>query len=113
MFAFITFLVSILTLSLIMFGTKVQRKTRKTISDYWCYYDWETTSDRPKWPVYFIILNYIVSVIPVANIVWTGIVIWYICKLYNDSGYANYGGKLIIERIIFSNKFIDWLNKEI
>lgn len=113
MFAFITIFISLIVLSLIMFSTKVQRKTRKTVSDYWNNYSWETIDERPKCPRWLIMLNYVVSLIPIANLLYTTFAVIWLIKQYNDGPWYNDGGNLIAERIIFSNKFTDWLTKEV
>ena len=107
------FVISLLIISTILFGTKVQTKTRKTVSDYWCNYDWETTDKRAKWPIWFLFISYIVSIIPFINIVYAIFIVWWFEKQYNEICCSNDGGNLIQERIVFSNKFIDWLKSSV
>lgn len=113
MFAFVTMFISLIVISLIMFSTKIQRKTRKTVSDFWCNYNWETLDERPKWPVWLVLMSYVISMVPVLNIVYAILMIVWFIKQYNDEPYSNRGGNIIAERLVFSNSFTNWLTKEI
>ena len=112
MFIFITILISYLVTLSILFGTKVQTKTRKSVSSYWSGVNWKDSDERPKWMVGILLLSFIICIIPVLNILWSiFFIIWYFRQLEGplwDSGNA-----LIATRIIYSNRFTKWLTKRV
>lgn len=112
MFIFITIIISYLITLSILFGTKVQTKTRSKSTSYWSYVDWKDSNERPKWMVGILLVNYIICLVPIVNLIWsTFFLIWYFNQLkgpiYDD------GSNLVATRIVYSNKFTKWLTKEV
>lgn len=112
MFIFITIVISYLITLSILFGTKVQTKTRKSTTSYWSNVDWKESDERPKWMIGILLLNYIVCIMPILNLVYSVFfLIWYIKQLEGPSWDS--GSNLVATRIVYSNKFTKWLTKEV
>ena len=112
MFVFITILISYLITLSILFGTKAQTKTRRSVSSYWCQVDWKDSDEKPKWMVGILLLNYIICIIPVLNIIWSILfLIWYFRQL--EGPCWDSGNNLVATRIVYSNKFTKWLTKKV
>ena len=94
-----------------MFCTKVQTKTRKRNTEYWKNIPW-VDGERPKWPRLTYLLAFIVSLIPIFNIVIAIVaIIWFI----NQSKAPDYdeGIELVYTRITFKNIVTDWLMEKV
>lgn len=112
MFIFITILISYLITLSILFGTKIQTKTRKNTTSYWTYVDWKESDERPKWMVGVLLVNYILCLIPIVNLIWSiFFLIWYINQLKGPQ--YDSGVNLVATRIAYSNKFTKWLTKKV
>lgn len=112
MFAFISVVISLIITMSILFGTKVQTKTRSKTTVYWCSVPWKEASERPKWPLWFVILAYVCCIVPVLNILWsTCFIVWYFAQL--RSPVYDEGVHLEARRIVYSNKLTKFLSKEI
>lgn len=107
----ILFIISALIFGALMFCTKVQTKTRKRNTDYWDNVPW-VDGERPKFPRLAYLLAFIISLIPVFNIVMALFaIIWFI----NQSKAPCYaeGVNLVYTRIMFKNIVTEWLMEEI
>ena len=112
MFAFISIVISLIITMSIMFETKVQTKTRRRNTEYWYEYHWKETSERPKWPLWFVILAYVCCIVPILNILWsTCFIVWYLVQLRSPSWDECM--ELKVSRIVYSNKLTKFLSKEI
>ena len=112
MFVFITILISYLITLSILFGTKIQTKTRKRVTSFWSEVSWEDSNEKPKWARGILILNFIICIIPVLNIIWSiSFLIWYFRQL--QSPFWDSGNNLVTTRVLYSNKFTEWLTKKI
>lgn len=112
MFIFITIVISYLITLSILFGTKVQTKTRERITSYWSGVDWKDSDERPKWMVGILLLSFIICIIPVLNIIWSILfLIWYFKQL--EGPCLDIGRNLVATRIVYSNKLTKWLTKKV
>jgi hypothetical protein len=112
MFVFITIIISYLVTLSIIYGTKIQTKTRKSTNAYWKFIDWKESDKRPKWMIGVLLVNYILCLIPIINLIWSVLfLMWYFEQLKGPN--YDSGGNLIAERIVYSNKFTKWLTKEV
>lgn len=111
MWMLILFIISALIFGALMFCTKVQTKTRKSNLDNWSNAPW-IDGKRPKWPRLTYLLAFIVSLIPVVNIIIAiSVIIWFI-KQSQAPDYAT-GIELVYTRIMFKNIVTEWLMEEI
>ena len=107
----ILFIISALIFGALMFCTKVQTKTRKRNTDYWSNVPW-IDGERPKWPRLTYLLAFIVSLIPVFNIVMAIVaIIWFIKQ--SQAPYYDEGIELVHTRLVLKNVVTDWLMEEI
>lgn len=107
----ILFIISALIFGALMFCTKVQTKTRKRNTDYWCNVPW-VDGKRPKWPRLAYILAFIVSLIPIFNILITiAVIMWF--NIQSKAPNYDEGVGLVHTRIMFKNIVTEWLMEEI
>lgn len=112
MFIFITIIISYLVTLSILFGTKVQTKTRPRNTYYWADVNWKESDERPKWMVGILLSNYIICLAPIVNLIWSIFFsIWYFNQLKSPS--YDEGINLVATRIVYSNKFTKWLTKKV
>lgn len=107
----ILFIISALIFGALMFCTKVQTKTRKRNTEYWKSIPW-VDGERPKWPRLTYLLAFIVSLIPVLNIlIAIAAIIWFIKQ--SQAPCYDEGLELEYTRIMFKNIVTEWLTEEI
>ena len=107
----ILFIISALIFGALMFCTKVQTKTRKRNTEYWSDIPW-IDGEKPKWPRLTYLLAFIVSLIPVFNIIIAIATITWFIKQSQAPCYAE-GVKLVYTRIMFKNIVTEWLMEKI
>lgn len=107
----ILFIISALVFGALMFCTKVQTKTRKRNTEYWSTVPW-IDGERPKLPRLAYLLAFIISLIPVVNIVMAiAAIIWFITQ--SQAPCYDEGMGLVYTRIMFKNIVTEWLMEEI
>ena len=107
----ILFIISALIFGALIFGTKVQTKTRSRNSEYWDKVPW-VDAGKPKVTRLIIVFAIITCLIPVVNIITTTFVIIKFCRQLPAPDW-DYGTHLVHKRVVFKNLITDWLMEEV
>ena len=91
--------------------TIVYEKRRVDYYKYWCDVPWKEAG-KPKFPRWYIILSFALSLVPILNIfLFIGIIVNYI--VVNIEPDSNNTCKLIIRKICMVNRFTNWLFEKV
>ena len=107
----ILFIISALIFGALIFGTKVQTKTRQRDSEYWDMVPW-VDAGKPKVTRLIIVLAIIACLIPVVNIIIAAIAIIKFCQQLSAPNWEC-GTHLVHKRVVFKNLITDWLMEEV
>ena len=111
MWMLILMIISALIFGALIFGTKVQTKTRSRNSEYWSKVLW-VDAGKPKVTRLHLALAIIVCLIPIVNVVIAAVAIIKFCQQLSAPD-RDCGTHLIHKRIVFKNLVTDWLMEEI
>lgn len=91
---------------------KVEKKQRKSVSQYWDNVPWEECTATIAYPRFMYILFILFAMIPIFNIIMCVVlVVLYIQNLRGP--YYNYGSNLVAARIVLSGELVKWLTKAV
>ena len=111
MWMLILFIISALIFGALIFGTKVQTKTRSRYTEYWSKVPW-VDAGKPKVTRLNLVLAIIACLIPIANIILAIIIIIKFCQQLSAPDWDN-GTALVHKRIVLKNPITEWLMEEI
>lgn len=111
MWMLILMIISALIFGALIFGTKVQTKTRSRNTEYWSKVPW-VDAGKPKVTRLNLVLATIACLIPIVNIILAIIIIIIFCKQLPAPDW-DCGTALVHKRIVLKNPITDWLMEEI
>lgn len=116
MFWFISIIISVFIMGTLMFFSYPQKRKRESTYDCWSTYPWVDEGDeRVLVPVWLVIIAGVVSIIPVVNLVCSGLIAVIYCIQY-DGKSGRDGYELIDRRMVVRAphlQWFKWLNKKI
>ena len=111
MWMLILTIISALIFGALIFGTKVQTKTRSRSNEYWNKVPW-VDAGKPIVTRLILVLATIVCLIPIVNIIIAAFVIIKFCQQLPAPDW-DCGTHLVHKRIVFKNLITDWLMEEV
>lgn len=111
MWMLILTIISALIFGALIFGTKVQTKTRSRNTEYWSKVPW-VDAGKPKVTRLNIVLAIIICLIPIVNVLIAIIAIVRFCQQLPAPDWDR-GTHLVHERLVFKNLVTDWLMEEV
>lgn len=111
MWMLILMIISALIFGALIFGTKVQTKTRSKNTEYWSKVPW-VDAGKPKVTRLHLVLAIIACLIPIVNIIIATIAIIKFCQQLPAPNW-DCGTHLVHKRIVFKNLITDWLMEEV
>lgn len=111
MWMLILMIISALVFGALIFGTKIQTKTRSRNTEYWNRVPW-VDAGKPKVTRLHLVLAIIACLIPIVNIIIATIVIIKFCQQLPAPDW-DCGTALVHKRIVLKNPITDWLMEEV
>ena len=106
----ILMLISFLVFYVITFKSRLECKTRTSMTEYWYTASWQPCDGRKLIPNWKLIVFPFLCLLPVINILFVfGYISWYM-QQYNGPVY-NDGAELIAYRWVLDIPLLNWLKK--